>query len=105
MRIDFELPPTKTRTLLAELCVVLGFCLPHDAIARLMSNPPADADEFTNAVIRAEGLDPHTDTPRHFRRAVREIVVKHFKDAQDVEDQNLRLEVYALREERKSNPC
>ena len=77
------MPPKKIEALLYELCVVLGFCLPPDAIARLMSNPPVNADEFADAVIRAEGLDPDSDIPLNLRRDVRNRVAKHFKDAED----------------------
>jgi hypothetical protein len=44
--------------LLDELCVTLGFCLPPDAKEALTANPPGDVDAFTDAVIRAEGMDP-----------------------------------------------
>jgi hypothetical protein len=44
--------------LLDDLCVQLGYCLPPDDQARLISDPPASVDAFTDAVIRAEGLDP-----------------------------------------------
>jgi len=69
--------------LLDELCVDLGFCLPPDGQAQLMNNPPADIDAFTDAVIRAEGLDPHADIPHHVRRDVRARVAKYFKSAKN----------------------
>ena len=73
----------QTEALLYDLCVVLGFCLPPDAQARLISEPPDDADTFTDAVIRAEGLDPYADIPLHLRRDVRARVAKHFRAAED----------------------
>ena len=77
------MPPDKIAELLTELCVVLGFCLPPDAITRLKSEPPSDADEFADAVIRAEGLDPYAEIPLHMRRDIRNRVAKHFRDAED----------------------
>ena len=61
----------------------MGFCLPPDEQARLRESPPTDVDAFTDAVIRAEGLDPHADVPRHLRRDMRERVAKHFWKAED----------------------
>ena len=71
--------------LLHELCSVLGFCLPPEAHERIKSEPPADVDGFTDAVIRAEGLDPYGDIPLHLRRDVRARVAKHFSDAEAVQ--------------------
>jgi hypothetical protein len=73
----------QVEALLYELCVVLGFCLPPDAQARLRKSPPTDVDAFTDAVIRAEGLDPHADIPLHMRRDIRARVVEHFRKAED----------------------
>lgn len=50
---------------LDDLCVVLGFCLhvlgfclhPEEK-AKLRTDPPSGVDAFTDAVIRAEGMDP-----------------------------------------------
>jgi len=75
--------PPQAEALLAELCVVLGFCLPPDEQVRLRESPPTDVDAFTDAVIRAEGLDPHVDIPRHLRRDVRARVAEHFRKAGD----------------------
>ncbi len=44
--------------LLDELCVELGFCLPPDERARLQNKPPESIDAFTDAIFRAEALDP-----------------------------------------------
>jgi hypothetical protein len=81
--MEFQMLPEKIEALLYELCVVLGFCLPPDVQARLKSNPPSDIDEFADAVIRAEGLDPYTDIPLHLRRDVRDRVAKHFRQRED----------------------
>jgi hypothetical protein len=59
--------------LLDDLCVTFGFCLPPDAKKTLGTNPPEGVHAFTDAVIRAEGMDPETldTTPR---RSMREMV-------------------------------
>jgi hypothetical protein len=62
--------------LLEELCDQ-GFCLPPETQAQLIRHPPEDIDEFTDAVIKAEGLDP-LDIPKGMRRGVREVVAKYF---------------------------
>jgi hypothetical protein len=69
-------PPPNVESLLYELCVDLGFCLPPDERIRLRDSPPRDVDAFTDAVFVAEGLDPRLDT--WLRRQVRERVVRHF---------------------------
>lgn len=45
-------------TLLEMLCVELGMCLHGEAYDRLVDSPPSGAAEFTEAVFRAQGLDP-----------------------------------------------
>jgi hypothetical protein len=60
-------------TLLDELCVKLGFCLPPDAKEALKANPPRDIDAFTDAVIRAEGMDPVL-IDSGLRQSIRQIV-------------------------------
>lgn len=81
--MDFRISPAKIEVLLTELCVDLGFCLPPDAVARLKSDPPPDTDEFADAVIRAEGLDPYADIPLRLRRDIRDRVAKHLREAED----------------------
>ena len=49
----------------------------------MRESPPTDVDAFSDAVIRAEGLDPHADIPRHLRRDVRARVAEHFRKAED----------------------
>ncbi len=44
--------------LLEDLCAKFGFCLPADKLAPFRASPPADAESFTAAIFRAEGLDP-----------------------------------------------
>lgn len=73
-------PPELTRDrvegLLGELCVRLGFCLPPDDWDRLAADPPQDAGAFTDAVFRAEGLDPETADLRLWRQ-VRDLVASY----------------------------
>ncbi len=70
-------PPPNVESLLYELCVDLGFCLPPDAQVRLRDSPPRDVDAFTDAVLIAERLDPlYVD--KGLRRAVRDMVARHF---------------------------
>ncbi|RSN51860.1 hypothetical protein DMH08_29760 [Actinomadura sp. WAC 06369] len=56
-----QLPPEDVASLLRDLCIELGFCLPPEDHAALCASPPPDADAFTEAVFRAEGMDaePH----------------------------------------------
>ena len=58
--------------LLDELCVDLGFCLPPADQANLRQAPPVDVDQFTDAVLVAEGLPP--DGHKDLRSQVRERV-------------------------------
>ena len=81
--MSFQLSSPQVEALLYELCVVLGFCLPPDEQARLRESLPTEVDAFTDAVIRAEGLDPHADIPLHLRRDVRARVAEHFRKAED----------------------
>ena len=46
--------------LLAELCRDLGVCLPPQEIERFRASAPVDVDEFVDAVLVAEGLNPLT---------------------------------------------
>lgn len=79
--MSLHISPAQIELLLSELCVELGFCLPPDAQARLKSDPPVDADDFTDAVLRAEGLDPQM-VPRHLHRDLRAKIAKRFRDAE-----------------------
>jgi hypothetical protein len=65
--------------LLHELCVDLGFCLPRDDQLRLLVALPDDVDEFTGAIMVADGLEPIYGAD--LRRAVRARVAKHFQAA------------------------
>ena len=69
--------PVDVEGLLYVLCVELGFCLDPDPREQLISNPPSDVDAFTDAVIRAEGLEPHELRP-DIREQVRVRVERAF---------------------------
>ena len=74
------LTESEAQQLLDDLCVRLGFCLPPEDSKRLRESPPADPLSFTDAVFRAEGLDPDT-TDRHLYRQVRNAVADAFRRA------------------------
>jgi hypothetical protein len=61
------LSPTQLEALLYHLCVEYGFCLHPDKRRRLCADPPSGVTAFTNAVYRAEGLDPATADQRVYR--------------------------------------
>lgn len=64
--------------LLDELCLREGFCLPPATTLTLVADPPADPVEFTDAVFRAEGLDPRLADRRLYRR-IRALVTDAFR--------------------------
>jgi hypothetical protein len=66
--------------LLDKLCIELGFCLPPAEIERLANDPPVDVLRFTDAVFRAEGLNPEL-ADRHLYRQVRDSVAQAFRSA------------------------
>lgn len=63
--------------LLNDLCIQLGYCLPPDDRQRIVSNPPASVDAFTDAVVKAEGFDPLLMATEQ-RQQVRRIVAAAF---------------------------
>jgi hypothetical protein len=72
------LDAAKTESLLSKLCIELGFCLPPEKENRLIKNPPKTIDDFTDAVFRAEGLNPEY-AERHLYRQVRNKVAEAFE--------------------------
>ncbi len=63
--------------LLEDLCRDLGFCLPPQARIHLIQQPPDDITTFTDAVFRAEGLDPiYAD--RQLYKQVQDLIAKHW---------------------------
>ncbi len=70
------LTSSEVDNLLTKLCIDLGFCLPPLAISELQNSPPEDIDSFTDAVFRAEDLDPLAE-PR-LRAQVRAMVSDAF---------------------------
>jgi hypothetical protein len=49
------LPAKEVHDVLSKLCSKYGFCLPGDEIEKLAANPPTEIEEFTKAVLIAEG--------------------------------------------------
>jgi hypothetical protein len=72
------LDAVETESLLSVLCTKLGFCLPPKEENRLIENPPETIDDFTDAVFRAEGLNPQY-AERHLYRQVRDKVAEAFE--------------------------
>jgi hypothetical protein len=68
--------PKRVQTLLDELCIGLGFCLPPQVCAQLKEKPPTNVAAFSEAIFRAEGLD--SGASRRLSRQVRDVVSKHF---------------------------
>jgi hypothetical protein len=68
--------PHQIESLLQELGRALGFSFSSDTQTRLIHEPPADPDVFTDAVLREQGLDPASDIPS-LRRVARRIVVRY----------------------------
>jgi hypothetical protein len=64
-------------SLLADLCVRYGFCLPSHEHDKLFANPPQEVMAFVDAVFTAEGLNPET-VDRNTYRAVRDRVAESF---------------------------
>jgi hypothetical protein len=69
-------PPPDVASLLDDLCVGGGLCLPPEERARLRDSPPVGIDAFTDAVMLADGLDPVLG--KELRRRVRAMVARHF---------------------------
>jgi hypothetical protein len=76
------LSASEVHWLLHDLCVKLGFCLPPDVVESLKRQPPAGAEEFTDAVFAAEGLDPTTADRKLFRQ-VKAMVAKAFQESEE----------------------
>ena len=64
-----------------ELCVEYGFCLSAAARAALLARGPHDAEAFTVAVFRAEGLEP-IPSHRQLYRAMLAHVERAYERAQ-----------------------
>ncbi|MFC9434788.1 hypothetical protein [Nocardia sp. NPDC057030] len=64
-------------SVLDNLCVELGFCLPPDEQSRLCASPPPDVEAFTDAVFSAEGMNPNQN--KHLRESVRQRVIRAFQ--------------------------
>ena len=71
------LDQSELESLLADLCIGYGFCLPSEEHDKLLANPPQDVIAFVDAVFIAEGLNPETAS-RQTYRAVRDRVAASF---------------------------
>jgi hypothetical protein len=75
-----HLAPEDVDSLLADLCVTLGFCLPPGARNRLRNSPPRTVDRFTDVVFEYEGLDPTSvQHAKRLRPEVQAMVSKYFE--------------------------
>jgi fermentation-respiration switch protein FrsA (DUF1100 family) len=63
----------KVARLFTDLSVRLGFTLSAEAVERLTESPPTNVEDFTDEILRAEGLDPLT-TDSALRGEVRKLV-------------------------------
>lgn len=61
------------RALVETLCTQYGFCLTPLWKARLSKNPPQAVKKFTDAVFRAEGLDPQTADATRYKAIENEV--------------------------------
>lgn len=82
MSRNWQLSEHEVRVLLDELCMDLGLCLPPAEKARMQRDPPTEVDAFTDAVFRAEGLDPLLSVK--LRREVRARVAQHFRHSEEI---------------------
>jgi hypothetical protein len=61
MEQELQLPSTaELEALLDDLCVKLRFCLAGETYDRLVDDPPTDPAAFAEAVMSADGGDPHS---------------------------------------------
>lgn len=65
-------------TLLNELCVDMGFCLPPDAQARMLNMPTDAVDEFVNAVFLAVSVPREVARRRDHDDRLRRVVATSF---------------------------
>ena len=64
------------KSLLDELCIELGFCLPPEAIDKITSKRRFEADQFTREVILAEGMNPELEK-QHFKSIKRKFTERY----------------------------
>jgi hypothetical protein len=74
------LEPDEVRAVLSRLCIKYGFCLPPIEIEKLAASPPTDIDQFTEAVLTAEGYGFTKSDP--LCNEARELVAQAFIDHQ-----------------------
>jgi hypothetical protein len=90
--------------LLGDLCIRLGFCLPPDEQQSLANTPPANIDQFTQAVFVAEGLGPVTsgDLYSAVRRHVTQAFFKHELETLQAEDPNYLADLEEIQNSRQA---
>ena len=79
---------TRIESLMEDLCIQYGFCLPPAEYTRLVSSPPASIDAFTDAVFVAEGLDLQFADTR-LRKQVRDRIAAYFETEEADRQQKL----------------
>lgn len=62
--------------LLEDLCVRFGYCIPAEARARLVQEPPETVEAFVHALVDAEGEDLGSVDKRMLAQ-MKECVRKH----------------------------
>lgn len=78
-----------TAKLLNDLCVELGYCLPSNEQDKIIADPPASVDAFTDVVVLAEGFDPVL-MPTDQRQRVRRMVAAAFGEPVRPDEQTWR---------------
>ncbi len=79
---EITLSEREVEVLLGLLCTRLGFCLPLQEQSKIGADPPRDVKAFTEAVFKAEGLDPDV-AERRLWRQVRDVVAEAFRKHED----------------------
>jgi hypothetical protein len=77
--MPMRLTESQTKSLLFELCVRLGFCLPPEDQRRIEGDPPVTVEAFADAVYAAEGMDPQGHPG--IRKQVCDCIAAHFAKA------------------------
>jgi len=78
--IRAELDRDQVEKLLVILCERFGFCLPPMEQERIIGNPPLTVNDFTDAVLLGDGIDPAI-ADKKLVEAVRALVAGAFVKA------------------------
>jgi hypothetical protein len=71
-----RLPESPLEALYIALCERLGFCLSAEDRERITALKIVDVDDFTNAVLVAEGFDPPELCSKSLRRQLRAMIAE-----------------------------